>query len=143
MGGVHAVPVRSDSLRSRLVYEPRDLRFGTSGRRGLVADLTQLEIYIDVTAELEYLQSLPREAGGIARGEELYLAYDLRPSSTAYVADHGGRGEIAQAVVRAARDAGMRPVNHRISSTLWMDMSGRMPPLRNPSGAGPESSSAV
>jgi len=90
-----------DSLRSRLVYEPRELKFGTSGRRGLVADLTPLEIYINVTAELEYLQSLPATAGGIARGDVFYYAYDLRPSSAS----------LAQVVERAARDAGMTPVN--------------------------------
>jgi len=100
-----------DSLRARLQYEPRPLRFGTSGRRGLVVDLTQLEIYINALAELQYLQSLPREEGGIARGEAFYLAYDLRPSSTRYVPEQSGRGEIAQAIVRAIQDAGMKPVN--------------------------------
>jgi phosphomannomutase len=90
-----------DSLRARLSYEPRKLRFGTSGRRGGVTDLTQLEIYINVAAELGYLQALPAEEGGIARGQEFYFARDLRPSSPA----------IAQAVVQAIRDAGMRPVN--------------------------------
>ena len=102
---------RRDSLRSRLEYEPVELTFGTSGRRGEVIHLTQLEIYINALAELEYLQSLPLTEGGIARGDRFYLACDLRPSSSAYVPDQGGRGEIAQAVVRAMRDAGMEPVN--------------------------------
>jgi phosphomannomutase len=101
----------SPRLAASLRYEPRELRFGTSGRRGLVVDLTQLEIYINVLAELQYLQQLPRSAGGIAPSEEIYLGYDLRPSSTSYVPEQGGRGEIAQAVVRAIRDAGMHPVN--------------------------------
>ena len=48
-----------DSLRSRLNYEPQMLGFGTSGRRGKVVDLTQLEVYLNALAELEYLQSLP------------------------------------------------------------------------------------
>jgi phosphomannomutase len=100
-----------DSLRSRLDHEPQELRFGTSGRRGQLVHLTQLEIYINTLAELEYLQSLPPMRGGITRGDEFYFAYDLRPSSTRYVAEVQGRGEIAQAVERAIRDAGMRPVN--------------------------------
>jgi len=99
------------SLRASLNYEPKELKFGTSGRRGPVVDLTQLEIYINATAELEYLQSLPREQGGIVKGEEFYFACDLRPSSTKYDADHQGRGELAQAIERAIVDAGMKPVN--------------------------------
>jgi phosphomannomutase len=91
----------SNTLRSRLVYEPRELRFGTSGRRGEIKDLTQLEVYINLTAELEFLQALPREQGGIARGEEFYFARDLRPSSP----------HIAGSAVRAIGDAGFQPVN--------------------------------
>ena len=101
----------AETLRSRLVYEPRELKFGTSGRRGEVEHLTQLEVYINALAELRFLQSLPRAEGGIAAGEEFYFAYDLRPSSTAFCPEHGGRGELAQAIERAIGDAGMRPVN--------------------------------
>lgn len=100
-----------DSLRSRLTYQPSELRFGTSGRRGEVAHLSQLEIYINALAELKYLQTLEAARGGITRGERFYYAYDLRPSSTQFVADQGGRGEIAQTIHRAIRDAGMQPVN--------------------------------
>lgn len=99
------------SLRACLNYEPRELQFGTSGRRGEVADLTQLEVYLNALAEIEYLQSLPCSQGGIARGEEFYFAYDLRLSSSRYVEEQQGRGEIAQAIERAIRDAGMHPVN--------------------------------
>src|SRR5512137_1000275 len=91
----------TDSLRAGLRYEPVELRFGTSGRRGLIADLTHLEVYINATAELEYLLALPASEGGIVRGDEFYFASDLRPSSPA----------IAQAIVAALLDAGMRPVN--------------------------------
>ncbi len=94
-------------LQDTLDYEPRELGFGTSGRRGRVIDLKQLEIYINVLAELEYLQSLDPSAGGIVRGEKFFFAYDLRPSSTRFVAEFGGRGEIAQAMVVAIGDAGM------------------------------------
>src|ERR1700728_2055016 len=89
------------SLRSQLNYEPKELQFGTSGRRGLIVDLTQLEIYINVMAELEYLQSLDPEEGGIRQGDEIYYALDLRPSSPV----------LSEAVERAVADAGMRSVN--------------------------------
>jgi phosphomannomutase len=106
-----SVVTKVDSLRSRLKYEPQVLGFGTSGRRGKVVDLTQLEIYLNALAELEYLQSLPLTEGGIRRGEDFYFAYDLRPSSSEFVALEEGRGQIAQAIVRAITDAGMQAVN--------------------------------
>jgi phosphomannomutase len=102
---------REESLRASLDHEPQPLRFGTSGRRGEVVHLTQLEVYVNALAELEYLQSLPPGQGGVVRGDEFYFAFDLRPSSTRYVPEQNGRGEIAQAIVRAIRDAGMEPVN--------------------------------
>jgi phosphomannomutase len=98
------------TLRSRLNYEPQEMRFGTSGRRGEIRHLTQLEIYINVLAELRYFQGLPREQGGIVRGEQIFLACDLRPSSCS-LDPETGRGRIAQAAVRAIRDGGMIPVN--------------------------------
>ncbi len=100
-----------DSLRAHLDHEPVELRFGTSGRRGEVRHLTQLEVYINARAEIEYLQSLPPGEGGVVRGDPFYIASDLRPSSTRYVEEQEGRGELAQAIVRALEDAGMRPVN--------------------------------
>jgi phosphomannomutase len=100
-----------DTLRSILKYEPRELQFGTSGRRGKVVDLTQLEVYINSLAELQYLRSLDASEGGIVRGEEFYFARDLRPSSDRFVPEEDGRGEIAQAIVAAVRDAGMHPIN--------------------------------
>jgi phosphomannomutase len=84
-------------LQSALSYQQQELKFGTSGRRGLVADLTDLEVYINVTAELEYLQA----TGDITHGDDFYYALDLRPSS----------GRLCRAVEKAAQDAGMRPVN--------------------------------
>ncbi len=89
------------SLFSQLNHTPRELQFGTSGRRGLIVDLTQLEIYINVTGELEYLQTLTPEEGGIKRGEDVYYAMDLRPSSPV----------ICAAVIRAIEDAGMHAQN--------------------------------
>jgi len=95
------------NLLSQLTYIPQELKFGTSGRRGLVADLTQLEIYINVTGELRYLQTLDKVNGGIQAGDAFYVATDLRPSSTTFV---GKRGALAQAVLKAVADAGMVPV---------------------------------
>ena len=83
----------NSSLAASLQYKPVELGFGTSGRRGLVADLTQLEIYINLLGELRYLQSLPVEQGGVRTGEAFYVAHDLRPSSTQLDNQQGGRGE--------------------------------------------------
>ena len=88
------------TLRASLSYEPVVLKFGTSGRRGEIIHLTPLEIYLNVLAEVEYLQSLP-EDGGVSQGDDFYFACDLRPSSP----------DLAVAAVEALRDAGMRPVN--------------------------------
>ena len=105
------VAMQTGSLRSSLQYEPRELEFGTSGRRGKVVDLTQLEVYINALAELEYLQSLDASEGGIVRGQDFFFARDLRPSSDSFVPAFEGRGEIVQTIVAAIRDAGMRPIN--------------------------------
>ena len=99
------------SLRAALEYQPKRLCFGTSGRRGEVIHLTQLEVYINALAELEYLQGLPAAEGGIRKGDAFYFAYDLRPSSSQFVAAQGGRGEITQAIECAIAHAGMKPVN--------------------------------
>jgi phosphomannomutase len=105
------VATNTDSLRSRLNYEPQELGFGTSGRRGKVVDLTQLEVYLNALAELEYLQSLSLAEGGIQQGDSFYFAYDLRPSSSEFVSQEQGRGELAQAIAGAIVDAGMKAVN--------------------------------
>lgn len=102
--------IHTNSLRSHLNHEPRTLQFGTSGRRGEVIHLTQLEIFINALAELEYLQELPPMEGGIVRGDDFFFACDLRPSSSRYVPEQQGRGELAQAVASAIRAAGMNPI---------------------------------
>lgn len=96
------------SLARALDHVPAILGFGTSGRRGLLKDLTQLEIYINALAEIEYLKTLPLEDGGVREGEAFYFAADLRPSSTRL--DASGRGELAQAIFKAIQDAGLTPV---------------------------------
>lgn len=100
-----------ESLAGQLDHIPIPLKFGTSGRRGKVQDLTHLEIYINVSAELEYLLKLPPDLGGIKEGDEIYIGYDLRPSSTSCVPIGSGRGGIIEAVVQAVRDARLEPVN--------------------------------
>jgi len=93
--------MKSVTLLSSLSYQPVELKFGTSGRRGEIVHLTALEIYLNVLAEVEYLQSLPLAVGGVVRGDEFYFAYDLRPSSP----------DLAVAAVEALKAAGMVPVN--------------------------------
>ncbi len=101
---------KQSSLWARLAFVPQQLKFGTSGRRGLVADLSQLEVYTNVLGELMYLQTLARGAGGIRSGDQFYVGTDLRPSSTRFVTEQQGRGEMVQAVLQAVADAGMLPV---------------------------------
>jgi phosphomannomutase len=60
-----------------LDHLPVALTFGTSGLRGLVQDITDLEAYINVKGALRYLQS----NGDICAGGRVVLAGDLRPSS--------------------------------------------------------------
>lgn len=62
---------------SFLNYVPVPLAFGTSGLRGLVTDITDLEAYINVKAALRYLSSI----GDIRAGGVVVIAGDLRPSS--------------------------------------------------------------
>jgi phosphomannomutase len=88
------------TLRSQLAADPSPLKFGTSGRRGQLVHLTQLEIYLNVLGELRYLLSQRPEDGGIAAGDDFYIARDFRASSPT----------LCQAVDEAVRDAGMRPV---------------------------------
>src|SRR5215212_3899796 len=60
-----------------LSYTPMPLAFGTSGLRGLVKDITDLEAYINVKATLRYLLRI----GDIRRPSTVVLAGDLRPST--------------------------------------------------------------
>jgi len=60
-----------------LNYAPVPLAFGTSGLRGLVKDITDLEAYINVKAALRYLLSI----GDIHTGNPVVIAGDLRPST--------------------------------------------------------------
>jgi len=77
---------------SFLSYTPVSLTFGTSGLRGLVADITDLEAYINVKGGLRYLE----QAGDVVRGGTVVLGGDLRPSTP----------RIMLAAARAIVDAG-------------------------------------
>jgi phosphomannomutase len=92
----------SETLRSRLAYAPIELAFGTSGLRGPVIDLTNLEAWINTTGFLRFLQA----EADLSPGETIYTGSDLRASSETRVE---GRGQILQAVHQAIRDAGYEP----------------------------------
>ena len=65
------------STTSFLNYTPVPLAFGTSGLRGLVKDITDLEAYINVKAALRYLLHI----GDIRPSSTVVIAGDLRPST--------------------------------------------------------------
>jgi phosphomannomutase len=79
-----------------LDYEPAELKFGTSGLRALVTDMTDLECYINTAGFLKF------EAAheGLKAGEIVYVAGDLRDSTP----------RIMRAVAQAVRDGGYEPV---------------------------------
>ncbi len=62
---------------SFLDHTPTALAFGTSGLRGLVKDITDLEAFINVRGSLQYLLA----AGDLEAGGRVVLAGDLRPST--------------------------------------------------------------
>jgi phosphomannomutase len=62
---------------SFLTYTPVSLAFGTSGLRGLVDDITDLEAYINVKGAIRYLSGI----GDLRPGSGIVLAGDLRPST--------------------------------------------------------------
>src|SRR5262245_55800126 len=68
---------RIHSTTSFLDYVPVSLAFGTSGLRGLVKDITDLEAYINVKGALRYLFSI----GDIRASSTVVIAGDLRPST--------------------------------------------------------------
>jgi phosphomannomutase len=65
------------TVRERLVYEPVELNFGTSGLRGLVVDMTDLECYLNTVGFLKFLE----KHDGLQAGATVYLAGDLRDST--------------------------------------------------------------
>src|SRR2546426_12133813 len=88
---------RIDPTISFLNYTPVPLAFGTSGLRGLVKDITDLEAYINVKAALRYLLSI----GDIDAGSGVVIAGDLRSSTD----------RIMRACAQAIIDSGCRVEN--------------------------------
>ena len=68
---------RTSATATFLNYAPVSLAFGTSGLRGLVKDITDLEAYINVKAALRYFLSI----SDIHASSTVVIAGDLRPST--------------------------------------------------------------
>jgi phosphomannomutase len=85
------------NLRDLLTYQPSELKFGTSGLRALVTEMTDLECYINTLGFIRFLQA----QDDLRLGETIYLAGDLRESTP----------RIMQAVCQAVSDAGLQIVN--------------------------------
>ncbi len=62
-----------------LTYIPCELRFGTSGLRGLVREMTDVEVYINTRGFLEYLHQI----GDVGPGDPIALAQDCATSTPA------------------------------------------------------------
>jgi phosphomannomutase len=88
-----------------LHYTPRELAFGTSGLRGLVGEMTDLEVYINTRGFLDYL----REIGDAGPGDLVAVARDLREIDPGSGLSSSPR--ITAAVNQAIRDAGLSVVN--------------------------------
>ena len=73
------------------------VKFGTSGARGLAADMTDRVCYIYTRGFLQYLASL----GDVTAGVEVAIAGDFRPSTD----------QIMAAVGKAVTDCGCTPIN--------------------------------
>lgn len=85
------------NLRDSLTYEPVALTFGTSGLRGLVVDMTDLECYINAVGFLRFLEN----DDGVRSGATVYLAGDLRDSTP----------RIMAVMTAAIEDCGLKVVN--------------------------------
>lgn len=80
------------TIRETLTYQPVELAFGTSGLRGLVTDMTDLECYINAVGFLRFLA----QADNQAPHSTIYLAGDLRESTP----------RILKVMAKAITDAG-------------------------------------
>lgn len=81
------------SIPEQLSYKPVELSFGTSGLRGLVSDMTDLECYINVTGFIHFL----KEKCGVSTGSTIAIGGDLRDSTP----------RIIGAVLKAVYDEGL------------------------------------
>lgn len=83
------------SLLSQLTYTPVELTFGTSGLRGLVTDMSDLECYINTRGFINFLRAEQQ----LEPGSVIYYAGDLRDSTP----------RITASVLAAIVDAGFAP----------------------------------
>jgi phosphomannomutase len=88
-----------------LDYSPRALRFGTSGLRALVRDMTDLEVYINTRGFLDYL----RKSDEIRLGDPIAIARDLREIDPSSGLSSSPR--VAATVTQAIRDAGFSVID--------------------------------
>lgn len=82
-------------------HKPTQLKFGTSGLRGLVTDITDLEAYINTRGFLRYILQI----GDVRAGDTICIAGDLRPSTDS--PEHS----IMRAVAQAIADSGLKVEN--------------------------------
>ncbi len=97
--------MKTDGYPEFLNTAPCELQFGTSGLRGLVSEMTDLEVSINIRGFLDYLNQI----GDVGPGDPIALAQDLRgvdPSSGL-----SSSPRIALGVTQAIRDAGLSVVN--------------------------------
>ncbi len=85
------------TLKIASLMRQSGVKFGTSGARGLVVDMTDCVCFAYTLAFLDYLEA----QGFIERGMQVAVAGDYRPSSP----------RIMQAVGLAIEKAGFKPVN--------------------------------
>jgi phosphomannomutase len=103
----HEAAVPLDSLNmtdSHVLFRgrrPAALRFGTSGLRGLVTDITDLEAYINTCGFLDFLHGV----GDVKPHDTVCVAGDLRPSTDS------PQRSIMRAVARAVADTGLEVEN--------------------------------
>lgn len=96
------------SLKDELQYNPEELAFGTSGLRGLVIDMTDLECYINALGFLKFLEKNNQLRGSV------YVAGDLRQSTP----------RIIRAVMRAATDANQTIISGGFVPTPALALAG-------------------
>jgi phosphomannomutase len=102
-----------------LNFTPVSLAFGTSGLRGLVKDITDLEAYINVKAALRYFLSI----GDMRQSRSVVVAGDLRPSTERIM------GACAQAIIDSGyqvENAGKIPTPALISHAISTGRAGVM-----------------
>jgi phosphomannomutase len=85
-------------IKVNALSEKTGVKFGTSGVRGLVIDMTDQVCVAYVTAFLQYLQS----KSAIKKGDKVGIAGDLRPSTP----------RIMNAAAAACVQMGFEPINY-------------------------------